>query len=208
MIALLSQATAIDDGNRSVYAVTQRTVLRERFPVTRGSKSLASRALAQRLGAIHLASDAERKRLAGMPEAARLPACAYTASQTEAIYNKLLAHAQTVLESRYTAIVDATFLRERNRAAFIDFANRLGIQIVILDFVADLTTLFARVEARAAVGRDASDADPAVLVEQLARAEPLSTTERALAICFETGIEPTAYESEVFWRPLLEALAP
>ncbi|MFX1764990.1 ATP-binding protein [Paraburkholderia sp. A1RI-2L] len=168
---------------------------------------LASRALAQRLGAIRLSSDAERKRLAGVPDAARLPACAYAAGQVEAIYGGLLAHAQTVLESGYTAIVDATFLRERNRSDFIALARRLGVRIVLLDFTADRATLFARVESRATLGRDASDAGPAVLADQLARAEPLSATERALAMRFDTGGEPSAYETEAFWTPLLDALA-
>ncbi|CAM2188607.1 Aminoglycoside phosphotransferase domain-containing protein [Paraburkholderia sacchari] len=175
--------------------------------VSGSGKSLASRALAQRLGAIRLSSDAERKRLAGVPDAARLPACAYTAGQVDAIYGGLLAHAQTVLESGYTAIVDATFLRETNRSAFIALARRLGVRVALLDFTADRTTLFARVESRAALGRDASDAGPAVLADQLARAEPLSATERALAIRFDTGGAPAAYETEAFWTPLLDALA-
>jgi uncharacterized protein len=46
-------------------------------------------------------------------------------------------------------------------------------------------TLFARVEARAALGSDASDADTAVLADQLAA---------------------VAYERAAFWMPLLEAL--
>lgn len=174
--------------------------------VSGSGKSLASRALAERLGAIRLSSDAGRKRLAGMPETTRLPASAYTAAATDRIYDSLLAQAQTVLESGYTAIVDATFLHERNRAAFIALAQRLGVPIVILDFVASPATLFARVAARAALGHDASDADTAVLAEQLAQAEPLNDAERVLAIRFDTGVEPDAYESEAFWTPLLDVL--
>ncbi|WP_028218981.1 bifunctional aminoglycoside phosphotransferase/ATP-binding protein [Paraburkholderia oxyphila] len=170
-------------------------------------KSLASRALATRMGAIRLSSDAERKRRAGLPDATRLPTCAYSASQIDAIYEGLLEHAQTVLESGYTAIVDATFLHEHNRAAFIALAQRLGMQIVILEFTADPATLFKRVAARAALGRDPSDADTAVLAGQLAQAQPLSATERALAIRFDTRVEPAAYEDAAFWTPLLEALA-
>ncbi|WP_063625110.1 AAA family ATPase [Paraburkholderia mimosarum] len=175
--------------------------------VSGSGKSIASRALAERLGAIRLSSDIERKRLAGVAETARLPASAYAARQSHAIYENLLAHAQSVLESGYTAIVDATFLRERNRAAFVALARRLDVRIVILDFTVDRATLFARVAPRAASGRDASDADTAVLTGQLAQAEPLSAAERAFAIRLDTGVEPGAYEGEAFWRPLLEALA-
>ncbi|WP_238328054.1 AAA family ATPase [Paraburkholderia mimosarum] len=175
--------------------------------VSGSGKSRASQALADRLGAIRLSSDAERKRLAGIAETARLPASAYASCRTDAIYDTLRAHAQTVLESGYTAIVDATFLRERNRTAFIALAQCLEVRILILDFSTVRATLFARVAARVALRGDASDADTAVLSGQLARAEPLTATERALAIRFDTGVEPGAYEDEPFWRPLLEAIA-
>ncbi|WP_431825561.1 AAA family ATPase [Burkholderia sp. F1] len=170
--------------------------------VSGSGKSLASRALAGRLGAIRLSSDAERKREAGRPADARLPASAYSAAAIDALYGRLLAHAHTVLASGHTAIVDATFLRERNRAAFIALARRIGIPVVILDFAASPATLFARVAARAAEGRDASDAGTAVLAGQLARAEPLTAAERALAVRFDTDVEPAAYEREAFWAPL------
>ncbi|KVT60414.1 kinase [Burkholderia ubonensis] len=175
--------------------------------VSGSGKSLASRALAGRLGAIRLSSDAERKRAAGRPADARLPASAYSAAAIDALYGRLLAHAHTVLASGHTAIVDATFLRERNRAAFIALARHVGVPVVILDFAASPATLFARVAARAAEGRDASDADTAVLARQLAQAEPLSAAERALAVRFDTDVEPAAYEREAFWAPLFATLA-
>ncbi|MGU7785027.1 AAA family ATPase [Burkholderia sp. PU8-34] len=175
--------------------------------VSGSGKSVASRALAVRLGAIRLSSDAARKRLAGQAEEARLPASAYSVAAIDGIYERLLVHVQTVLESGHTAIVDATFLRERNRAAFISLAHRLGLQVIILDFVANPSTLLARVSARAALGCDASDADTTVLASQLEQAEPLTAAERALAIRFDTTIEPAAYDGEAFWRPLLARLA-
>jgi len=174
--------------------------------VSGSGKSLASVTLAQRLGAIHLSSDVERKRLADVPDSVRLPARDYAAARVDAIYDRLLGHAQTVLESGYTAIVDATFLRARNRDVFIALAHRLGIQVVILDFTADRATLFARVEARVAKGQDPSDAGPAVLADQLARSEPLTEKELALAVRFDTGVAPQAYDDHAFWKPLLEAL--
>jgi len=175
--------------------------------VSGSGKSLAGQALAARLGAIHLSSDAARKRAAGRPDEARLPATAYSAAAVDGIYDMLLEHAQTVLESGHAAIVDATFLHRRHRAAFIALAHRLGVPVVILDFTASPATLFARVSARAAQGRDASDAGTAVLAGQLARAEPLAAEERALAVSFDTGGEPAAYGSDAFWSPLLALLA-
>ncbi|KVT61819.1 AAA family ATPase [Burkholderia ubonensis] len=201
-IRYLRVATAIAARTREV-----RPCLLLCHGVSGSGKSLASHALAGRLGAIRLSSDAERKRLAGRAEVARLPALAYTADAIDRIYEHLLVNAQTVLENGHTAIVDATFLRERNRAEFVALAHRLGVRVIILEFVADPSTLFARVSARVAQGRDASDADAAVLAGQLAQAEPLTAEERVLAIRFDTAVEPTAYGSEAFWTPLLARLS-
>ncbi|CAN0621005.1 conserved protein of unknown function [Burkholderia multivorans] len=196
---------------RVASAVAARSRARPRLLLCHGvsgsGKSLASQALAARLGAIRLSSDAARKRAAGRPDDARLPAAAYSAAAVDGIYDMLFERAQTVLESGHAAIVDATFLHRRHRAAFIALAHRLGVPVVILDFTASPATLFARVAARAAQGRDASDADTAVLAGQLARAEPLTAEERALAVSFDTGGEIAAYDSDAFWSPLLALLA-
>ncbi|CAB3767303.1 kinase [Burkholderia sp. MSh2] len=168
-------------------------------------KSAASRALAERLGAIRLSSDDERKRFAGAPAEARLSPAAYSDTAIDAVYARLLSQAGTVLAGGYTAIVDATFLLRRNRTAFLSLAARLGVRVAILDFTASRATLVSRVAARAARGRDASDADTAVLARQLDHAEPLTGPEAALAIRFETECEVAAYDSRAFWAPLLDA---
>jgi predicted kinase len=169
-------------------------------------KSLASRALAERLGAIRLSSDVERKRRAGVPDETHLSAGAYSDAAIERIYERLLAAAATVIDSGYTAIVDATFLREADRAAFVSLAARRGVRIAILDFTASPATLAARVAARAARGNDPSDADTAVLAQQLEHADALTDAETAIAIRFDTDCDAAAYESREFWAPLFEAL--
>ncbi|ACB68617.1 conserved hypothetical protein [Burkholderia ambifaria MC40-6] len=174
--------------------------------VSGSGKSLASRALAGRLGAIRLSSDVERKRSAGVPGNTRLPRDTYSDTAIDRIYERLLSDAGVVLDSGYTAIVDATFLRERNRAAFISLAARLGVRVAILDFVAGQATLAARVAARAACGCDASDADAAVLARQIEHADPLTELEAAIAIRFDTDCDVAAYGSHAFWAPLLAAL--
>lgn len=174
--------------------------------VSGSGKSLASRALAERLGAIRLSSDVERKRRAGVPDETRLSASAYSDAAIERIYERLLAAAATVIDSGYTAIVDATFLREADRAAFVSLAARRGVRIAILDFTASPATLAARVAARAARGNDSSDADTAVLARQLEHADALTDAETAIAIRFDTDCDAAAYESSEFWAPLFEAL--
>ncbi|RQU90350.1 kinase [Burkholderia cenocepacia] len=174
--------------------------------VSGSGKSVASRALAAQIGAIRLSSDVERKRDARAPEHTRLSAAAYSDSAIDAIYERLREQAGVVLASGYTAIVDATFLRRRHRAAFISLAAQLGVRVAILDFVASRATLVARVAARAERGRDASDADPAVLARQIDHAETLAPAEAAIAIRFDTDCDAAAYGDRAFWAPLFAVL--
>ncbi|WP_346346590.1 bifunctional aminoglycoside phosphotransferase/ATP-binding protein [Burkholderia cenocepacia] len=171
--------------------------------VSGSGKSLASRALAAQLGAIRLSSDVERKRLADASANTRLSPGAYSDTAIDDIYGTLLSEARVVLDSGYTAIIDATFLRRHNRTAFIALAARLGVRVAMLDFTASQATLTARVAARAAHGRDASDADTAVLARQIEHADPLTEAETAIAIRFDTDCDASAYENRAFWAPLL-----
>lgn len=115
-------------------------------------------------GAIHLRSDAERKRLAGVAETERLPPEAYTAAASAQVYRILCERAQCVLEAGHSAIVDAVFAREEEREAIARVARGLGVRFggVWLEGLAD--ELKARVAARRG---DASDATPAVVEQQL-----------------------------------------
>ncbi|MCQ0031279.1 kinase [Burkholderia glumae] len=169
-------------------------------------KSAASSVLAGMLGAIRLSSDVERKRMAGVAQAVRLPPPAYSETAIDAVYQRLLEQAASVLASAQTAIVDASFLRRRHRAAFLALAERLGAEAAILDFDASRETLAARLRARARLARDPSDADTAVLARQCLQAEPLEPAEAALAIRFDTGCDAGAYLCRRFWQPLFAAL--
>jgi len=205
-----------DDAARSRYLRAASDMARTRrdtqpalllcHGVSGSGKSVASRALAERIGAIRLSSDVERKRDACAPEHTRLSAAAYSDTAIDATYDRLREQARVVLASGYTAIVDATFLRRHNRAAFISLAAQLGVRVAILDFTASRATLAARVAARAALGRDASDADTAVLARQIGHAEPLDGSEAAIAIRFETDCDVAAYADRAFWAPLFAVL--
>ncbi|AOR73141.1 kinase [Burkholderia stabilis] len=205
-----------DDAARSRYlriASEMAAARREAQPalllchgVSGSGKSAASRALAERLGAIRLSSDVERKRFAGAAEVTRLPPCAYSDASIGEVYERLRSQAGTVVDSGFTAIVDATFLLQRNRTAFISLAAQLGVRVAILDFTASDATLVSRVAARAARGHDASDADTVVLARQIGHADPLTASEAAISIRFEADCDVAAYGSHTFWAPLLTAL--
>ena len=132
-------------------------------------------------GAVRIRSDVERKRLFGLPPGARshagLDQGLYRPEASRRTYERLAALAQEVLEAGLPVIVDATFLKREQRAAFRALARRLGLPFIILDFQAPPALLRQRIKARAAAERDASEATVAVLERQLATAEPLGKNE-------------------------------
>lgn len=94
-------------------------------------KSWLSTRLADRLPAIRVRSDVERKRLFASrrrhgPDA--FGEGLYSADASDATYERLLDLAGTVLETGFTAIVDASFLDARRRVAFRRLAERLRVQ--------------------------------------------------------------------------------
>jgi len=138
-------------------------------------KSTIATELAATLGAIHIRSDVERKRLAGLAAGTRsgsgLDSGLYTASMHEQTYGRLLELAQEILAAGYPVIIDAAFLRRAQREQFRQLAADSKVQFHILMCRAPLEVLEKRVSARLANGRDASEADLAVLRRQLETAE-------------------------------------
>lgn len=171
-------------------------------------KSVASRALARLSGAIRVASDTERKRAHPLsPVVERtLPASAYTPAAIDAEYAHLFEIAEQILAAGYPALIDATFLKQAHRAQCVALAHKVGVPVVLLDFEASRACLETRVKARAATGRDVSDAGLAVLAAQLAQAEPFTADEAALAVRFNTEVKPACFETTSWWAPLFARL--
>lgn len=66
-------------------------------------------------GAVHLRSDVERKRLHGARELDRLPPEAYGPEQSARVYARLMSLASIALRAGRGVVVDAAFLKERER---------------------------------------------------------------------------------------------
>lgn len=130
-------------------------------------KSVLARALAPSVapqpGAVVLRSDILRKQLFGIGETERLPVDAYRAEVGEQVYATLLQRAKSVLAHGHSAIVDAVFAQEDERAAVARIASELGVGLSAFFLVADLATRQARVGRRQG---DASDATPEVAALQ------------------------------------------
>lgn len=153
-------------------------------------KSVVARALMAHVGAVRLRSDVVRKHLHGLAPRSRDGAgqpALYGEAATRATYARLAVLAEAALQAAYPVIVDATFLAASDRAAFLALARRLGCAVRILHCHAPPAVLRARVAARAAQGRDPSDADLQVLAAQCRQGDDLTAAERALTLDLDTS---------------------
>jgi uncharacterized protein len=154
-------------------------------------KTTFSRLLVQVLGAVHIRSDVERKRLHGIaapvPAVAGPPAALYSDSATARTYARLAALARRVVAAGWPVIVDAAFLCFAQREQFRALAAELALPFFLFDLRAPQASMQQRVRARALDGMDASDAGADVLERQQRRHDALTVEEAACAVVVETG---------------------
>lgn len=164
------------------YAEASSKPVPPRLAITMGfsgsGKSTRAAEWVARDGYVRLRSDVVRKELAGRDPLAKSAAAdlpqLYNAQATEATYACLAARAEQILAAGYAVIVDATFLRRRQRQLFLDLAARWGIELQIVACTAPPAELRRRLQAR---GPDPSDADAEVLRHQLENFDPLQEDE-------------------------------
>ena len=159
--------------------------------VSGSGKSFTGRLLAEKLPAVVIRSDVERKRLFGMRAQQsggdRLDQGIYTAEATEQTYDRLCELTRTILSCHQNLIVDAANLKHRHRKLFMDIAAELGVPCRILWYDAKPEILRQRVIYRQQHGRDASDAGMQVLEHQLATFEAITADETDLTISVDSG---------------------
>lgn len=160
-------------------------------------KTWLARQLAARLGAVHLRSDIERKRRAGLTALERsdsgLAAGLYAGEVSERVYDDLARDAYDALLGGFAVIVDATLLRRVDRRRFVELGERAGAPIQLVSCTAPLAVLRERVQARAATGADPSEADVSVLEWQRQRLEPIAPEESLASVEVDSS-EPQALE--------------
>lgn len=153
-------------------------------------KSHYGRAICEAFGMIMVRSDVERKRLAGLSatasSASAIDGGLYDRNTTRATYQRLETIARLALASGLSLLVDATFLKRRQRARFIALAQQTRAHFAILSLAAPKAVLAARIRERSAHENDASEATLAVLEAQYRSHEPLSDDEVAFDIPIDT----------------------
>jgi aminoglycoside phosphotransferase family enzyme/predicted kinase len=125
-------------------------------------KSSLARALAGRLGFVHLSSDVVRKQLAGLRPTERgggaMNEGLYTPAATRQTYAALRRRAARWLRLGRSVVLDATYGRAEERAAVRHLATRLGVPLTIFLCRVDEATILARLAARDQNAGEISDA--------------------------------------------------
>lgn len=170
------------------YVDCARSLLERQSPVlilTSGlsgsGKTWLAQRLAGRVGAIHVRSDVERKRLAGLapkrPSRSGIDQGLYRPEANDSTYGRLASCAADILAGGFCAIADATFQRRADRALFSRLAADAGVPLILVRCRAPTEVLRARILDRMRKGSDASDANLAVLERQQAAFEPIDAGE-------------------------------
>ena len=154
-----------------------------------GKTSLA-RAVAAPLDALHVRSDIERKRIAGLGplDDSQSPPDGgiYSRDFTERTYARLLDCAANALQGGENVIVDAAFLKRDERRDMLSLAQRMAVRCAILHCVAPLVVLRERLESRSRSGGDASEAGVAILARQPGYWQEFDDEERARVVAVDT----------------------
>lgn len=141
-------------------------------------KTTIARQIASTLGAIHLRSDVERKRLFGLDMHASSRAQnldIYTSPANDMTFERLSELARECILAGYPVVLDATFIEADLRCRFERLAAELGIPWHIVECTTDASVARQRLEQRRG---DASEATIDQYLAQSSQREAFSARER------------------------------
>jgi predicted kinase len=164
------------------------------YGVSGSGKSTRARQLVEQLGAVQIRSDTERKRLAGLAANSNsnsaLNQGLYTEANNEKVYQHLLESARSIIQSKFTVVVDATFLQAKYRLWFRELAAELNIPFHIQLCYLPTDILKTRIVDRKIQQNndEPSEARLEVLAMQEASLEPLTDQELSYASGDVSGV--------------------
>ncbi len=201
------QKQSVEEGH---YIKLALSMIKERKPVlfitfglSGSGKTWGSQKIADQFGLVHIRSDVERKRLAGMDQNSHEPDKShelnksrmrsglgeglYSPEMNSKTYAHLLQSASMILDSGHSLVVDATFLNISDRQVYADLAAKKNVKFAILNFQATIPQLEQNILQRNKRGDDASDAGIEVLHRQLKMFDSLLTEEKTQSIDIQFG---------------------
>ncbi len=159
------------------YARTPKPALLLMHGLSGSGKSYISGQLVERIDAIRIRSDIERKRLYRELSLKGEKLDLYGQEMNVRTYHQLFDTTREMLRAGYTVVVDATFIRQRPRTSYAELAIKQGIPFRIISCHCEQKLIEARLKRRKAKGVDASDADVTVMHQQKKMQHPLQDDE-------------------------------
>jgi len=175
-------------------------------------KTTVSEIITQKYQAIRIRSDVERKRLFDLQAHQRSQSGVndgiYTPEVTQRTYQRLLDLSGLILQSGFSVVVDAAFLKRQERQQFQALAEQLDLPFVILNISSEDALIRKRIQQRHTEATDASEADIAVY-EKLKFADEALIDEElqyALEVINNREITQLSDESHI-WNELEQLIA-
>ncbi|MDD1621191.1 MAG: AAA family ATPase [Methylococcaceae bacterium] len=170
-------------------------------------KTTVSQAVLEKLHAIRLRSDVERKRLFKLAALESSGGSIYDPQATQLTYGRLLHLTRELLELGFPVIVDAAFLKHAERRQFATLAREARLPFMILSVRTETSLLRQRIQQRLRTGNDASEADLAVLEKLQTTCEPLRADETSVTVEFINNASVAELANQaIAWDRLNELL--
>ncbi|MCK5924280.1 MAG: ATP-binding protein, partial [Methylococcales bacterium] len=118
----------------------------------------------------------------------------------------LLENAEGILKTKKSVVVDATFLHSQSLAKQQKLAQKLNLPFIIMDLQVSVSCLRQRVEQRFIEGNDPSEADVAVLNQQLVSYQPLTRADNVIPIYNEIKFTWISIQQQLLDFPCLAPL--
>ncbi|UTW10912.1 bifunctional aminoglycoside phosphotransferase/ATP-binding protein [Marinobacterium rhizophilum] len=181
-VAMLGEHPDLDTFRRYLrlaqhYARTPTPALLLMHGLSGSGKSYISGQLVERIDAIRIRSDIERKRLYRDLSLKGGKLDLYGQEMNVRTYHQLFDTTREMLRAGYTVVVDATFIRQRPRISYAELAASLDVPFRIISCHCEQKLIEARLKRRKAKGVDASDADVSVMHQQKKMQHPLQDDE-------------------------------
>ncbi len=171
-------------------------------------KTAVAEGLVRSEGFVRVASDLERKRLAGVPPGqealVRLDEGGYTSAAGARTYEACLERAAAHLAEGHRVVVDATFRERKWRQRFASLARDWSVPWLLMVCQLPADVVRARLAARALSGGDASDADWSVYQKLASSWEPPTAEEVPSCRLLDTSADLATVVSQA--RQLVDAM--
>ncbi|MCP4188715.1 MAG: AAA family ATPase [Gammaproteobacteria bacterium] len=163
------------------WTQTKQPVLITMHGLSGSGKSTVAEHTAMTLGAIHIRSDIERKRLfdldARSESESKIGEGIYDKEASQQTYQHLVKLAENLLDNGFIVIVDAACLNASQRDLFRQLALKNRVPRFLISCQASQEALYQRVKLRQQHNVDPSEANAEVLENQIRHQQPLSTAE-------------------------------